>query len=483
MVPVPLKESTFRPIEQKWARYNVEVDLGKIAAFSNDSIYRGKLLFADLQTNADFNGRGRLGSGRSGYYAGAYLKGVGRTQLAANWNVPDDLYHGSGMLTATSAAREFLLTRFLRAAKCENLIVPCEGVLVRNLPKAMQNHPKKVFARFLQSPAHRRARLPRSDFHLHALSVKPANFCRASNFGWWFSNLQGSSTKFGKGPFGEFFTLLLEGLQLPDGKPRSRAGEIDDIADLMIEGFERTVKCQLDAWKLGVHWGSFHNNFTLDGRYLDLETPTIFPSPLLGVLQNSWTRPTPPTIVVNDFTLGIGTAPLYQVWSARMFLRFFLSRLTFSIESGIWRGPEEEFLKQFRAALQNRLRRSWILSDTDRLLLDLGAEISKTFDLGSRGQKEVRRLLESAGSSLRESSSRARAPRPLAMTFHRLPFPEIARSEPVSKLAVYVPKFLLESLPPPRSENIEFNLRLNRVDEITDPDEWLEFLRDGTRKK
>ena len=43
----------------------------------------------------------------------AYLKGMGRTSLAANWSDAEDRCHHSGHMLPSAAAREYLVSRAL----------------------------------------------------------------------------------------------------------------------------------------------------------------------------------------------------------------------------------------------------------------------------------------------------------------------------------------------------------------------------------
>ncbi|HEX9943664.1 MAG TPA: hypothetical protein VGG03_16765, partial [Thermoanaerobaculia bacterium] len=110
-VPVPLRRSDFVPFDRRHARLNVEVDLAAIATFSSTRrcVPPEDLLYCDLQVDPDASWPRRLGSGRSGFHRGWYLKGIGRTPLAANWNLPLERVHNSGFLLASAAIREHVV--------------------------------------------------------------------------------------------------------------------------------------------------------------------------------------------------------------------------------------------------------------------------------------------------------------------------------------------------------------------------------------
>ena len=101
MFPVPVRESSFAAAAPRWRACNVEDALDLIGAFAFTKQKSGPVLWCDYQTQLDDNARGRLGSGRGGVYRYKYIKGVGRTLTAANWN-------------DAAALRELLITRFVR---------------------------------------------------------------------------------------------------------------------------------------------------------------------------------------------------------------------------------------------------------------------------------------------------------------------------------------------------------------------------------
>src|SRR6185295_6840274 len=90
--PVPIKPSGFVPLSPEWKPWNIETDLSAVRSFEFTKKAPRDLLWFDYHTTLDGNARGRLGSGRGGTYRGYYLKGIGRTPAAANWNDAEDRY-------------------------------------------------------------------------------------------------------------------------------------------------------------------------------------------------------------------------------------------------------------------------------------------------------------------------------------------------------------------------------------------------------
>ncbi len=270
-VPVPVRSSTFTPSAGDYARYNVEVDLARIVPFGfvRTRPVDPQLLLADLQCNADGNANRRLGSGRSGYFQGKYLKGIGRTPLAANWTSADR-YHSSGHLLPSAATREFVVSALLKAAGAASCINGCEAVLVRELPDLDED-----WLVDLRGPTHS---LCEADRRLQAITVKDGAFARPSNFLWAIDH-------FGTEPnwVSDYFLSVRRSL---GGEGAENLGESDvtpqGLVVALAEAIERGLSSYTEFRSVGLHWGSVHNNFTADGRFLDLEVPLVIGQPFLG---------------------------------------------------------------------------------------------------------------------------------------------------------------------------------------------------------
>ena len=182
LVPVPVRPSQFVPISPDFAAYNVEVALDRLRPFVMDDAAETEVLQSDLQTNLDSNAPGRFGAGRAGFFRNRYLKGVGRTLLAGNWNDVGDRYHGSGHLSISSMLREFLSTAILRRRGAGHTIVGSEGVLVRRLEEQEKEAIQKDYRK-------RVMQICPADGALAGISVRGGNFGRISNVVWGLEHL------------------------------------------------------------------------------------------------------------------------------------------------------------------------------------------------------------------------------------------------------------------------------------------------------
>ena len=266
---------------------NVCVDLSSIKPFGLGAgrVKTEDLLICDLQTNLYSNVTSRLGSGRSGVYRGYYLKGVGRTGLAANW-CGQDYLHNSGHLPASAAVREFVVSCYLSALGLNSTIVPCKGVLLAPLASSLQAYGKTVHAGRLDKS------LPKADRHLQSLTVKNADFMRISNFTWLLNHLSPQGMDEGRTSLATLVQLMARGLSRFGISPEnSEAIEPTTAAELLASALDQTLS-NFESWfEAGVYWGSFRNNLTIDGRFLDLETPIVSGGPFVGVIELEGVHP------------------------------------------------------------------------------------------------------------------------------------------------------------------------------------------------
>src|ERR1051325_3989339 len=184
-IPVPIRTSQFVPLDKQHSQFNIEVDLSRIRPFHaiTKPTNSADLLFVDLQDNPVANQKGRMGSGRAGFHRAKYLKGVGRTLVAGNWNDSSDLDHATGALMASGGIREYLVTVYLKAKGLGHVVNGVEGVLVRPLSRHLQNHLRERL-RSLPAKVRRGNSALSADRTLQALTVKGAPFARFSNLIW-----------------------------------------------------------------------------------------------------------------------------------------------------------------------------------------------------------------------------------------------------------------------------------------------------------
>ncbi|MEM7155496.1 MAG: hypothetical protein AAF799_21780 [Myxococcota bacterium] len=265
---VPVRPSRFTSLFAEHEACNVETDFSAYQAFSVPTADApAQLGFADYQMDPQYPTARRQGAGRAIFYGEHYLKGTGRTPLAINWLNRADTAHATGHMAATGAVRELVISRYLRAKGLEQHIVPCTGLLLATMPSALAK-PLTSFYREQQLQ-----RKP-CDEHLQAISVKPAGFARWSNLVWLAHQSSGHPDRIRELAWmGEHFAR-----PRPMGaehEPAVGACTPTSIATELAHAMQRGLESFEAFFRAGVFWGSYHNNFTLDGRFLDLELPLV----------------------------------------------------------------------------------------------------------------------------------------------------------------------------------------------------------------
>jgi hypothetical protein len=415
--------------------FNVCVALGGIGAFGAfDARPSEELLHADMQILPASNQLGRLGAGRGGLYRGVYLKGVGRTPLAANWNMADDWAHHTGHLLASAAVREYLVSRYIAARGMEDTINGCQGVLLRPLSPKLRTYNGEV-----------RGALP-ANHAAQGMTLRggPARF---SNFLWLCCNLN-FYTRRARNGLVSFFELLI--------------GSLDPAKEH-------------DYWQLGVTFNSVPNNFTMDGRFHDLDNAMFLGGPLLGVLLDHDVDETdlPVPGDVGDFALPCGFEVFDAIRHVRQCYRFLVSRLSAILEMDIALAKREvEFIRGVVSALRARFERGHILFSDRRLQQTVLGWFQGELDLPSASIRVARALIEA------NCAFRLRA-KPVTMRF-RLRRPSLALARQAD---FRTPRLHLFDVPPPRDRVLEdaafLNDLLNKIDRLSDVDALLAATSDA----
>ena len=369
LFPVPIRTSRFLASEPAFAPFNIEVAHDRITSFSFAAAKTKDVLLYDLQTQLVGNIAGRHGSGRSGIYRGHYLKGVGRTPAAANWSDGEDVYHGSGHLSVGSAIREQLITAFLQARCLGATIVPCQAVLLGPLLPAE--------ARAVQrGESSSRTHFAASDAHMIALTVKPANFARISNFVFALDHLTGKPQH-----LGELFLDLERYLHPPDAR-EGLEGSPDGIARALDMAFRRGLENFRAYARVGLFWFYLNSNFSLDGRFLDLETPLFFGAPFVG-LEVCDFEGTP----VKEL-LGFEEFGFVLHW--RLFLAWLKSRLRLLVEREVGGMREARpFLRELHREIAARFPRRHLLFNDALLTAQAVSNLAGSLDLSRRNKSRL----------------------------------------------------------------------------------------------
>lgn len=278
-IPVPVKTSTFSSLHKRHAQMNIEVDLGAIRAFgiAERRVPVSSVLWADFQDSREYGFRRRLGGGRSGTYRSHYLKGVGRTTLAANWADVSQIDYHTGHHLPSGAIREYLVSEYAKAKGCGDSVVAVEGVLLRRRSKYLAHHFTSRLARARPAAVRQFA----ADLSLQAITVKRAGFARYSNVLWALNRLDVDQPDSIDRLLGLLQILAEATAGPPLRNPRWPAEIGEQLANAVDRGWDRFHR----TWRAGVYWNAVHNNFAIDGRFIDLELPSVIGQPLVGLFM------------------------------------------------------------------------------------------------------------------------------------------------------------------------------------------------------
>ena len=367
LFPVPVRQSRFHAVAPAFADCNIEVAQDRIGPFCFATTDARQILYYDLQTQLNANYRGRHGSGRSGIYCGRYLKGVGRTPAAANWNDGDDIYHASGHLSVGSALRELLITRALAARG----LAEQDCAVPEHSAWPLRDREKRAIRRGQTSSSERFAP---ADGHMIALTVKPSDFARLSNFVFALDHFEGTAAQ-----IGELFLDLEQYLHPPgargglEGAPRAIAWALDAAFRRGLENFREYARA-------GLFWLYLNSNFSLDGRFFDLETPVFFGAPFVGVAVAESDK--------RKELLGFEEFDFVQHW--RLFLSWFKARLRFLSAREISGISEARwFLRKLSREITARFPRGHVLFDDGKLIAQATANLANALGLNRPDRSRV----------------------------------------------------------------------------------------------
>jgi hypothetical protein len=468
-VPVPVRPApSFLPLRQEHAPFGVVTDASAIGSFGSTGAANGDgLAAADLQTNLDANAVGRLGSGRAVFYLGKYLKGVGRTPLAANWVDPEDVYHNSGHMFASAAAREFAVSVLAQRLDFAEAIVPCEGVLVSKLDPRLDG----VLARSLPDQQHR-VQHPAADEALQAITVKPGQFARLSNLVWlWNTLIHATRDSFvvtaarvSYAAFTGFRVSATDGALSPPV-----------LVAALDEAIHRAVANCLTFVANGVYWGSFHNNFTADGRFLDIELPTLTRHDFVGVAvpRDDDSR----TARWSARAVNVGTEVFRYLAQARLFIRYWEQRLRWLAEWGRYLGAlERRFCLGLAECLGETFTPASLAFNKELVLDHLLGHYHRRLSLSQAQRQSLEQLLTEAYLAFFHEEQPRRQ-----WDFDRLDV-ELPDAEPGTQIRLFCPAFLSDVLNRPAGRwHAEWVELLRRVDSEPRPEHWLGLLRNQQR--
>ncbi|HYN41375.1 MAG TPA: hypothetical protein VE129_06340, partial [Thermoanaerobaculia bacterium] len=225
-----------------------------------------------------------------------------------------------------------------------------------------------------------------ADGHRVALTVKPADCARMSNFVFALDHFTATPQHLGT------LFLDLERYLHPPGEREGLEGAPDAIAHALDAAFRRGLE-RFEAWaRTGLHWIYLQSNFSLDGRFLDLETPLFFGAPFVGAMVEKRDGEPARSLV------GFEEFGYVRHW--RLFVAWLRARLRLLMATELLgRTASRHFLRELSRAIASRLPRQGLLFDDARLRARATANLSRALDLGPRGRSSLGDLARHAFSS------------------------------------------------------------------------------------
>lgn len=271
LIPQNLKSDKFYSLYPQHKKFNVVTDYSKLIPWNRYLVEKNnfKIGYADTQINMHaFETIGIFGSGRALFYKDKYLKGIGLTTLAGHWCFDKSGYHSTGAMLASSGIRELMISKMLDFNKIP-IIQSCEGLLIKKDKDFFSKVNRKIFSSLNRSKSNK---IHNIDKECSAITVKNGDFCRYSNHVWLMSQNSIESRW-------SLHSLLSSiSLDFFEGREKDISLIFTKMLSFFLEGWENLLTAQ----KIGLCWGSFNNNFTTRGKFLDLETYTFIGTPFIA---------------------------------------------------------------------------------------------------------------------------------------------------------------------------------------------------------
>ncbi|NNL84684.1 MAG: hypothetical protein HKP27_03480 [Myxococcales bacterium] len=252
--------------------------------------------------------------------------------------------------------------------------------------------------------------------------------------------------------------------------PRSTSPE--NLARAFLASVDRGLENFRLYFRSGAYWGSYHNNFTADGRFLDLELPLLIGVPFFGQIEDS----TP--IEDESIPEWIGTQVFTYVAQVRRFVAAFQVRLRF-LANNVFRGNvrSTEYLSALNRAFDEEGPQNHPIRDSGALLEWTIEMICSEIGAGRRERSIVTDLVTDEHALRYEGGTDRDEP---SVACRTLPF-RPADPEPGLQRKLSIPDFL--STPSARQMEAaqHFNDALREVDDSRNGDQLLERVRSATR--
>jgi len=190
--------------------------------------------------------------------------------VVKTWASEDNLLHSNGLLYPSGALREFIFSIFL-GEQASQLINPVSNFFLMEGTPYSKQVAEKLYAQFDTVPGH-------LDHAFTSQTVKSGDFIRFSNIRYIY-NLMG--TRFDAPgdaiALAELLAAIKHGLHRKphDAEVIIEPSDLNEIIEGIYAAAIQSIKNVIAINMLGVKLGSLGNNFSLDGRFIDLEVPVF----------------------------------------------------------------------------------------------------------------------------------------------------------------------------------------------------------------
>ena len=382
LIPQNLRSDKFHSLYKQHEKFNVVTDFSKLIPWNRYLIDKNnfKIGYADTQINMHaFESIGILGSGRSLFYEGKYLKGIGLTSLAGHWCYDKSGYHSTGAMLASSGIRELMISKILDFSNIP-ILQSCEGLLLKKDKDFFSKVNRKIFSSLNKI---QKSKIHNIDKEYSAITVKNGNFCRYSNHVWLMSQNSLESRW--------SLHALLRSISLDLFKV-----EENDIALIFSEVFRFFIlgwKNLLAAQNIGLCWGSFNNNFTTQGKFVDLETYTFIGAPFIAYHKSKGNK----ISYASNYTMGTSHVTfLKQIyWYVKTFDCFLSNQLLQDKYQSFFVKKWIEQAKYVKAAFDKMIKSRMKQLLEKNVIVDAQVRIfDERYDLLTEDRKIIKKIFE-----------------------------------------------------------------------------------------
>jgi hypothetical protein len=204
-------------------------------------------------------------------------------------------------------------------------------------------------------------------------------------------------------------------------------GDPEVLAAALVEGWRRG-NAAFDTWfRVGLYWQAFHDNFALDGRFLDLETPVYAGAPLLARVE---------VVEPTRSRAWMGSEVFHHARQWRVFVRWLAARCRFLARFVAVEPNTRSYLRAFADVVTTAFAETPLFDD-GAMIRSVADRVASVLELGS----EDRALSDAIVAAEASRLLYARPRRLPALRMVPLPW-QPAQSNPTVRQRLAAPDFV-----------------------------------------